>query len=234
MTVTDDFNRANGAIGANYVNSLLGGSGLTVDSLKCRGPQTPDSGGYAHRVESFSPDHYSRITINFINASGNYGTGYLGPLLRSSGTGGSWAGYQLACRSDQVEFFAFWNGAANSALLGTYSGVTAGDVLELRVNGSNIEYWKNSSLVDTVAENANVPESGSAPGLAGYNGGNVGPTQNISLFEAGDVVAAGGQPTMRRWGAMPYIGGQGIGNKGSGRMWGRSREGLVVPRRLAA
>lgn len=45
---------------------------------------------------------------------------------------------------------------------------------------------------------------------------------------------ATGQPTMRRWGGTPFVGGQGIGNKGSGRMWGRSREGMYVPRRFAA
>ncbi len=46
--------------------------------------------------------------------------------------------------------------------------------------------------------------------------------------------ASTGQPTMRRWGGVPFVGGQGIGGKSSGRMWGRTRDGLVVPRRLAA
>ncbi len=32
--------------------------------------------------------------------------------------------------------------------------------------------------------------------------------------------AASGHPTMRRWGGTPYMGGQGIGQKGAGRGWG--------------
>lgn len=43
-----------------------------------------------------------------------------------------------------------------------------------------------------------------------------------------------GQPTMRRWGGVPHVGGQGIGSKGKGRMWGRTSDGVIVPRRLAA
>lgn len=50
------------------------------------------------------------------------------------------------------------------------------------------------------------------------------------------AAAATGHPTMRRWGGVPYLGGQGIGQKGGGRgrMWGQHRSGLIVPRRFAA
>ncbi len=50
----------------------------------------------------------------------------------------------------------------------------------------------------------------------------------IASFKATAVAA--GQPTMRRWGGVPYLGGQGIGNKSKGRAWGRSRvSGLWIP-----
>lgn len=45
--------------------------------------------------------------------------------------------------------------------------------------------------------------------------------------------AAGGQPTMRRWGGTPFVGGQGMKGgsaSGNGRMWGRRNSGVVVPR----
>ena len=45
------------------------------------------------------------------------------------------------------------------------------------------------------------------------------------------TTSATGQPTMRRWGGVPYMGGQGIGNKGKGRMWGKTRSGVIVPKR---
>jgi Concanavalin A-like lectin/glucanases superfamily len=43
-----------------------------------------------------------------------------------------------------------------------------------------------------------------------------------------------GQPTRRRWGGIQALGGSSVGNKGPGRMWGRRRSGIVVPRWLAA
>lgn len=49
------------------------------------------------------------------------------------------------------------------------------------------------------------------------------------------AAAAAGQPTMRRWGGVRALGGPGLpGGKGSGRAWGRTRSGIIVPRRLAA
>jgi hypothetical protein len=51
---------------------------------------------------------------------------------------------------------------------------------------------------------------------------------------APSAAPAAGQPTMRRWGGVPAMGGTNIGNKGTGRMWGRTRSGIIVPRRLAA
>ena len=42
------------------------------------------------------------------------------------------------------------------------------------------------------------------------------------------------QPMMRRWGGVHAQGGQGIGNRGPGRSWGRTKDGIIVPRRFAA
>jgi hypothetical protein len=47
--------------------------------------------------------------------------------------------------------------------------------------------------------------------------------------------AAAGQPTMRRWGGVPFMGGR-FSNASApgGGVWGRTRDGLIVPRRHAA
>jgi hypothetical protein len=53
----------------------------------------------------------------------------------------------------------------------------------------------------------------------------------IASFKA--AVVAAGQPTMRRWGGVPHLGGgSGGGRYGSGRMWGRTRSGIYVPNHL--
>lgn len=55
------------------------------------------------------------------------------------------------------------------------------------------------------------------------------------IVEVDSSGAAAGQPTMRRWGGTPFLGGQGTGQQGGaaqgGRMWGRRRSGIVVPAR---
>lgn len=55
-----------------------------------------------------------------------------------------------------------------------------------------------------------------------------------AAFKVAGGAPAGGQPTMRRWGATPFVGGQGVNSAGghSGRMWGRRQSGLVVPERF--
>ncbi len=45
---------------------------------------------------------------------------------------------------------------------------------------------------------------------------------------------AAGQPTMRRWGGVPHMGTTKFRNGGRGGPWGRTTDGLIVPRRLAA
>lgn len=55
-----------------------------------------------------------------------------------------------------------------------------------------------------------------------------GASQLVFKVEAG---AASGQPTFRRFGGVPFMGGG--TQPGSHKMWGRSREGLSIPRWLA-
>jgi hypothetical protein len=113
---------------------------------------------------------------------------------------------------------AIYNGNASHATIGSpYT-------LQAFVNGLNSTHW-DSTLAYYIQ-----PTAGSV---------------NPSWTSDADVAAAvavftpsaggsAGQPTTRRWGGVPYVGGHGIGNKGSGRMWGRSTVGLYVPRRFAA
>lgn len=104
----------------------------------------------------------------------------------------------------------------------------------------------------TWANSGNTVVRGNASGVATAfdSDGTVGTgSQSLTferntLFDKAGIVAvlepAGGggggdnQPIVRRFGGVPNIGGQHLSNRGMGRMWGRSREGLIVPRRLAA
>ncbi len=59
-------------------------------------------------------------------------------------------------------------------------------------------------------------------------------TRNLNIAVATFAATGGGgggadQPTMRRWGGVPFMGGS-VGNKGVGRRWGRTQDGLFIPR----
>jgi hypothetical protein len=62
------------------------------------------------------------------------------------------------------------------------------------------------------------------------------PADNVAVSAAWflPITGGAGQPIVRRFGGVPAVGGHHSGNRGRGRMWGRTRQGLIVPRRLAA
>lgn len=92
--------------------------------------------------------------------------------------------------------------------------------------GYNVSY--PISGADLISSGSSVDPQWTTPGGTGQT------YLMAQLVNFQETAAAGGQPTMRRWGGTEFMGGQGIGNKGKGRMWGRSTVGLYVPRRFAA
>jgi len=58
---------------------------------------------------------------------------------------------------------------------------------------------------------------------------------SMAIFKGpGGGGGATGQPTMRRWGGVPGVGSGSLKGNFGGGAWGRTRDGLIVPRRLAA
>lgn len=132
-----------------------------------------------------------------------------------------------------------WHDAANNEIGIAFNAgtpVTTSHTTGCNNNTSNFTIGRNDDgpsgyfdgLIDEVGFWKRVPTSTERTQLYGSGAG-------LNYDDFG--VAPTGQPTSRRWGGVPFVGGQGMLGKsstGSGRMWGRARSGLIVPRRLAA
>jgi hypothetical protein len=179
-TFSDDFNRANGAIGANY-DSVNGG--LNVISNQVRGTNNGqlNLSTVKTSVVDFTNDHEAQITI-----AAAVGSDLAGPMVRSAGTTAN--GYYLYC-----DIFAATNRrlfkvvAGTRTIIGTVNiSVTAGDVLKLRAVGTTLTVYKNGTLIDTVLNQTD--HTTGQPGMA-YEWGNSGGTR-IDNFSAADVSTA--------------------------------------------
>jgi hypothetical protein len=116
--------------------------------------------------------------------------------------------------------FAGLGAGANSGTNSINSGFTIGD--QTQHDGSNHEGVSIAYFEQSTAAAIN-------PTWSCTN--SVALAVTIASFKA--TAAAAGQPTMRRWGGVPHLGGgSGGGRHGSGRMWGRTRSGIYVPNHL--
>ncbi len=115
-----------------------------------------------------------------------------------------------------------WGFAVGSATARPQSsGTNASKVVEDSTFSGYCALFESGSL--GAAGSKSMQTSQSAPSAYGH--------AVVVLKEAAGGGA--GQPTMRRWGATPYVGGHGINaGGGGGRMWGRRQSGLIVPKRL--
>lgn len=160
---------------------------------------------------------------------------FVGILVRFSGTAiANYTGY-LAGRDNVGDTFTLYSVLSGSptAIAGPVAHTfTSGEVIRLQVVGTAVEVSGT-----TAGPIASATSSTIASGSVGlYINAGVGTiSQHVWAY---DDTGAAGQPTMRRWGGVPFMGGQGIGQKGSagnsGRAWGRRKSGIIVPQRYAA
>lgn len=145
-TFSDNFNRADGAIGTNYT-ARTGSFTVASNQFRISGPSDINCfTEVATSVATFSPDQSAKITLSALNSFDSVGV-----AVRSSATGA----YVL--RTD---------GASSSGrgLAKVVSGVTtslgtvnlpacvAGDEIEIRALGTTVAMYRNGVLIDSVAD----------------------------------------------------------------------------------
>lgn len=175
VVATDNFNRANGAIGANWTKSTVN-DGLNIASNAVK---SANAGSYDNAMfwnaNSFANNQYSQAVITL-----GAGVEYEGVIVRANTTD-----YIIAqCREgDAPDIVIYWyNGGSYThiASQSAYDWVT-GDVLRVEAEGTTISFYVNDVL-EISGSNGSIPASGSA-GISMYN-----TTATFDDWEGGDLV----------------------------------------------
>jgi hypothetical protein len=182
----DTFVRANGALGANWLNINVEGT-LSISSDAVYNP----GGGYGVEASigaDYLPDQYAQTTL-VANQAGSYA----GVAVRISGNGTA-AQYSIPTANASYYTWVIGNsssyvlqkitsatsGSQTSTNLWTGSGtVSNGDTVRLEIQGNTLTCYRNGVVVTTYTD-ASSPLVGGHPGIVVYNGG-TSPTVNAFL-----------------------------------------------------
>lgn len=171
----DDFNRANGDLGANWSDSLPVDD-LVIASNEVAANSSVDNNVKFWNVHTFESDHYSKVSI--VNPpSGS--SSWMGPVVRADASDAIW----LQCTDVNGGLEMTWYDGGNFTALGAvYSGGgwADNDVALIEAVGKKVMGYQNGTL-RVSAVNASIPTDGS-PGimitdttgrLDNWEGGNV-------------------------------------------------------------
>lgn len=175
LPATDNFNRANGAIGSNWTTQsgtpeVRDNQGRSNDSL--------DTMAFWN-ADVFNADQYSQCDNPVVAAGASKG----GPAVRASGTGGSRQMYLMQVASGSCGIFKYIGGFTN---LGSINSYADGDSAKLEVSGTTLQAYKNGA-----ANGSSVTDSALASGSAGLFLYDL-DQQRVDNWEGGNLGAGGG------------------------------------------
>ena len=167
-TASDDFNRADGSLGANWTDVSDGG--LAVTSQAVAGTKASANSGDMWSAGTFTSDQFSQVAVTSSQLTGGQ---WIGPMVRAQN--GGLSGY--------VGIY-YWNGGnpvlmlfkrvgGNWSQLGSsYSSgpLAAGARLEVTAAGSTISFLLNGVTRISVTDTS---LTGGAPGIMSYGTGQV-------------------------------------------------------------
>jgi hypothetical protein len=179
LTATDDFNRANGALGSNWTAMTDGA--MTISSQVAVG--NSGQSGDTRTAETYTSDQYSQIQLTSAQPSGGQ---WIGTAVRSKNSGlDLYVGLYFANYGSPL-LMLFKRSGGNFAQLGasySTSALPAGTTLKLTATGSTISFLLNGAAVITVTDTS---LTGGAPGIMAY-----GPTQ-LDNWTGGNIGGGGG------------------------------------------
>jgi Putative esterase len=164
-TATDNFNRANGALGANW--TAMSDGALTIASQVVKGGNGAYSGDI-RTAETYGADQSSQVEVTSTQLSGGQ---WIGPAVRASSGG-----------SNLYLGIYFWNGGSPDLMLfkrtsGSFtqlgssypvSALAAGTQLTLTAVGSTITFAQNGTARITATDTS---LTSGAPGIMAYGTG---------------------------------------------------------------
>ena len=154
-TVSDDFNRADGAIGSNW--TVINDSSYAVVASNVA--TTPTSAAYPNCIYAstftFTANQFSRATMVRSNDTSGQA---IELTVRGSGSSlATLSNYAVTISSAGWGMYKMVNGTELALSSGTDTGSDAfntGDVCELRVIGTSITLYKNGTLLTTCTDSS--------------------------------------------------------------------------------
>jgi hypothetical protein len=192
-TASDDFNRANGALGANWTSTSDGG--LTINSQVAAGATSGAPSGSIWSAGTFTSNQFSQIEVTSTQLTGGQ---WIAAVVRAQNSGkNGYAGlYFWNNGSPVMMIFKRTNG--NWTQLGsTYNSgaLAAGTQLQLKAAGATISLLQNGVQRISVTDST---YAGGSPGVMAYGTGR---TDN---WAGGDVAAT---PTFSVGGSVSGLSG---------------------------
>lgn len=169
---SDDFNRADGGLGANWTTMA---SGLTISSN-----QVVSSGSPAEvfrSAEAFADDQFSQVKV--VSGAGN---AWLVLHVRVQDALNYYAAYSQAAFNGTVLIFKFVAGSGSVLASGSLSTGTDGDTVKFEAVGTSLRYYQAGGLELSASDSTYT--SGS-PGFGAYS-------QYVVDDWAGGPIAGGG------------------------------------------
>jgi hypothetical protein len=155
----DDFNRADGVLGSDWIRDAAWGSGSAIFGNEVGSP-LGNGGAHYWAANSFGADQYSQATLTGVIGD------WVGVVVR--GKGSPQQGYWAAVKADGVYLYALVNGVFYQLVQGVTPWAT-GDVLRLAVQtiGSataRLTIYRNENVLFTYDDAEHFIESGQ-PGI---------------------------------------------------------------------
>ena len=185
VTASDDFNRANGGLGANW--TAISDGGMAIASQQAAGTAGKTTGDL-WTANTFTSDQYSQVQVTSTPMSGGEWIG-AAVRLQSSGQTGYVGIYKWNSGSPVLEIFKR-SGGGWAQLSGAYSSgvLAAGTQLQLTAVGSTISFWQNGVKRLSVTDSS---ITGGAPGMMAYGNGTADSWSggNAASFTVGGAVS---------------------------------------------
>lgn len=183
VVATDDFNRADGGLGANWSEAATAYTDnqpvIVSNEVKSGGEGSYDNASYWN-ANSFANDQYAKARISALPASG---TSLMGVMVRGNGTDYCFNQYKRDSGSNKSRIYWFNAGAYTAIALQNTTTFATNDTIELEVEGTTYTMYKNGVSILS-GSNASAPSSGSA-GLTVYD-----LDERLDDWEGGDMVSA--------------------------------------------
>jgi hypothetical protein len=174
---TDDFNRANGGLGANWTAQV---DTFVTDTLAIVSNQVTNTvnldAASLWSADKFANDQYAQCVIANLNAGSNGG-----PTVRGQSTGTK--RYEFDAGNAAGQTLYYYDGATNWTTLASNSGVANGDTIRLEVTGTGLTCKVNGATTITATD---ATLSSGAPGL--HKNNQATPANTLDNWLGGPIV----------------------------------------------